>query len=456
VISRQRSIFAFLLSILILLCFGTPAALATEDAPYIFREMPVAAGAGDQINPVLENSTVVFLDASGSVNVIKKININGEAAESLFTGVTAGPALDNGAVLWQNAAGDACLASAQSGAEMRCMPLASAVDMSLSAEMGVTSHSDAVIRLLNFQTMRSRILDSSTSAGGRYDPFVSGDTATWIKERGYAGKYYEPLVISYDLLTDTATYMTKMGGGGTADGQSIYERRNPVITDSGIFYQQRLRQNGSWDIYRAVVDTFGAELVGAPGDQQNLSASGRFIVYEDNRGAGGSSGTWDIYMKDLDTGIEMPVTVSPGEQINPFIDGNTIVWQDSRNGDWDIYGATIAPAANPSLALSVSAIFWQDYSEYLARKLTVRYKVRNSGPGSANQVTFREITFAPSSVMLSGSLPAPYGALQTGQYFTAELKFQVPLAVTGFRTRIRMSCTDAAGNERWFPAPPVS
>lgn len=59
-----------------------------------------------------------------------------------------------------------------------------------------------------------------------------------MRDRGYAGKYYEPIIVADDLLTDTTTYMTKLGGGATPAGESVYERRQPSLSNGRIIYQQ--------------------------------------------------------------------------------------------------------------------------------------------------------------------------------------------------------------------------
>ena len=51
------------------------------------------------------------------------------------------------------------------------------------------------------------------------------------------------------------------------------------------------------------------------------------IVWQDDR-----NGNWDIYMYDVSTGVEQQITSDPTDQISPAIYGDTVVWQDARNG----------------------------------------------------------------------------------------------------------------------------
>jgi len=71
-------------------------------------------------------------------------------------------------------------------------------------------------------------------------------------------------------------------------------------------------------------------------DQDNvtmgISDQEQFVVWEDNR-----NGNWDIYIKYIDDGEAINVSDNPYQQINPMVWEDRIVWQDNRNGNWDIY-----------------------------------------------------------------------------------------------------------------------
>lgn len=82
-----------------------------------------------------------------------------------------------------------------------------------------------------------------------------------------------------------------------------------------------------------VTDSTGKEI-------NRPAIAGRIVVWQDKR-----NGNWDIYGFDLTTQAEFPVTTQDGDQKNPSIytDPNetyyVVVWQDERGDNPDIYGA---------------------------------------------------------------------------------------------------------------------
>lgn len=102
-----------------------------------------------------------------------------------------------------------------------------------------------------------------------------------------------------------------------------------------------------------------------PGAQAAPAISGTTVVWQDAR-----SGDWDLYALDLATGTERRLTDDPADQTEPAIDGATVVWQDRRSGDWDVWavdlsgGAPFPVAAGPGdqmhPAISGPRVVWQD------------------------------------------------------------------------------------------------
>lgn len=450
------------MALLLVVWLSDPAQASAFSLPGAsFTETPVATGPGDQVDPVLQDGVVVYNDQglAGSGWLVRALVESGVAEPLAGPGIVGRPGIDGGFIAWLNLEGAACMMADVDGAES-CVDLPEpAQQLAFAGDKAVTSHGAKVIRLVNFGTGRSKILDSSTSTGNRYDPAIEGDRAVWIKERGYAGQYYEPLIVDYDLATDTYTYMTATGGGASSSGESLYERANPDLGGGEVVYQQRIREPGEqWDIYRAVPETQGSPLVTMPGDQVNPAVDGGIVVYQDNRSGhldenGEWTGEWDLYLLDLNTGVEVPLCTEPGDQVNPRISGDVIVWQDNRDGDWDIYAAALDSGAGPAMSARIDDAYWNDYAAFQARDLTVRYILDNSGDGIAGDFTLHEVDTVPADVT-AGLLPVVVGDIAPGGAATLEVHYQVPQGVLLFKTALFASCLDGSGNELWYPYQP--
>ncbi|MDH4179267.1 MAG: S-layer homology domain-containing protein, partial [Armatimonadota bacterium] len=72
------------------------------------------------------------------------------------------------------------------------------------------------------------------------------------------------------------------------------------------------------------------------GDQTMPAMSGQKLVWQDNR-----NGNWDIYFYEIpETPAITPgvrLTDDPADQMMPAISGDLVVYQDNRGGNWDIY-----------------------------------------------------------------------------------------------------------------------
>ena len=61
-----------------------------------------------------------------------------------------------------------------------------------------------------------------------------------------------------------------------------------------------------------------------------------YIVYQDNR-----NGNWDIYLYNTDIQTEYKVTNNTANQTHPAVSDGRIVYMDDRNGNLDIYMTTV-------------------------------------------------------------------------------------------------------------------
>jgi beta propeller repeat protein len=81
-------------------------------------------------------------------------------------------------------------------------------------------------------------------------------------------------------------------------------------------------------------------------DQYEPSMYGDYIVWQDER-----NGNWDIYIENIETHQQFH-TINKATQLHPRIDGNKVVWYDDRNGNWDIYMGTIIESPITSFVIT--------------------------------------------------------------------------------------------------------
>jgi beta propeller repeat protein len=119
------------------------------------------------------------------------------------------------------------------------------------------------------------------------------------------------------------------------------DQRHPAVGDSFVVYEDD--RSGDWDLYACAIGGSPGATPPTPsasqtpvatgaGDQQDPAVSGDLVVYQDDR-----HGNWDIALHDLGTGRTRFLTTNKSDQVDPAIHGSTVVFADHRNGSWDIY-----------------------------------------------------------------------------------------------------------------------
>ena len=92
-------------------------------------------------------------------------------------------------------------------------------------------------------------------------------------------------------------------------------------------------------------------------DQGKPSIYRNTVVWEDSY-----SGDWDIYAADIwmkNKALEHPVSLVKYDQEKPVISGDTVVWMDNYYGNWDIYAADISDIKHP-IEKAISINTWNE------------------------------------------------------------------------------------------------
>lgn len=241
----------------------------------------------------------------------------------------------------------------------------------------------ANIYLRNLNTGEEKQITTDED-GQQSDPAISGHLLVWTDLRNGNQDIY-----MYNIYT----------GEEKPICTDPHEQRNPTISGRRIFWEDD--RNGNWDIYMCYPNWF-PELdlewpltawwerdMPNPPDQLNPKIVGDHLVFQDDR-----NGNWDIYMYSfygLIAGTLTPICTADKAQINPDVFGDRVVWQDERNWDGvssyngDIYMWERSEGAD--LAISMT------YSPELIKAgsfLTYTIDIVNNGPLDATGVTLTD------------------------------------------------------------------
>ena len=209
--------------------------------------------------------------------------------------------------------------------------------------------------------------------GDQKFPAISGTTVVWQDARSGSADVYGATI---DPVTHAVTEFPVCT---SAEAQTL-----PAIDDGWVVWQDR--RDGDWDIYGATVTgaTVADEtaICAYKDDQTAPDVSGDFVVWTDHRYA-----DTDIRGYNRVAKYEFPICLSDVNQSQAAIDGDTVVWRDwrgitSSSGGThpgpaipaaDIYGFDLtssrefvvssAPGNQQEPAISDDMVVWTDASK---------------------------------------------------------------------------------------------
>lgn len=178
-----------------------------------------------------------------------------------------------------------------------------------------------------------------TVAGSQTHPVVYGNTVVWQDYRNGTWDIYGA------RIAPTTHAITEFPVAVQPRSQTW------PSTDGTTVVWQDFR-NGGWDIYGATlgvgltpsVTPFAEPICAAYAAQTHAQVAQEFVLWQDRRDtqAGASYGT-DIWARDMSRETEFPIVVAKGDQVSPSLSFNKVVWEDERAGNSDVYGAIVTP-----------------------------------------------------------------------------------------------------------------
>ena len=202
-------------------------------------------------------------------------------------------------------------------------------------------------------------------------PVVHGNTAVWqsyvVVDDGHGGTLEDWDIYAADITEPNNAFVYVVD-------EFPFDQQQPAVYRSKVVYRDNTE--GNWDLWEADVwlkdsPQYQTAISDEAGPRLNQTAPvvwGDIIVYE-HETAGGDV---DIYGRDMSQPDSMPFLISGGSGVQqaPDISGHIVVWQDDRNGNWDIYGynlttrqefqitTNLAHQTNP--AISGTLAVWED------------------------------------------------------------------------------------------------
>lgn len=172
--------------------------------------------------------------------------------------------------------------------------------------------------IYGYDIVRSVEFIISAQPGRQQDPQIDWPLVVWWD--------YKEHVFLYNLETkETQTILNTRA----ARFPAVSAADNLVVWQDG--------RNGNWDIYGYDLTTqVELALLTAPRDQELVAISHGLVAYQ-NRNEGNS---WNVHLLLLADKRTFALDAQSSQQVQPALDGNTIVWQDYRAHQPDIYQFT--------------------------------------------------------------------------------------------------------------------
>lgn len=288
-------------SVATLLCFVPALAFAqTLGGPLVGTSYVVNNGPGDQTDPHVSGSLVVYTSVAGGVSEIRY--------HDLKTGVDL-PVPSSGAF------------DSVSDISGNTLVFTRVASTSSIFAYDVSTHGPAT--------------EIAPRAGvNRRSAVVGGRTVAW-QDFSYPGTMLAPEIVTYNLDTHTLTRLTE---------DTLVNRTPAVSPDGQVIVWTKCQSSGSGcDIWQATAAPGGGfvsrQLTGDSGEESQPDTNGKVVVYASTRVVDGVA-EQDIYWQPVGGGPEQRLAL-PGNDTNPSISGSLIAFERwdaaAAQPNYDIY-----------------------------------------------------------------------------------------------------------------------
>lgn len=168
----------------------------------------------------------------------------------------------------------------------------------------------------------------TTDESDQFDPSISGPLVVYSDRRALDADTWV-----HDVVTGVAAPVT-----GVPAGDQLL---NDVSGNLVVFTDYGTGRANIWACEWNGTTCLATLVLDRQANQRRPAVFGSLIVYEDDRNGtydnDGYHPNYDLYLFDLNTGVETQITDDPGHQRKPDIFGTRVVWEDFRNGNADVY-----------------------------------------------------------------------------------------------------------------------
>jgi beta propeller repeat protein len=418
-------------------------------------EQPLVTGAGNQGVLGISGNTVVYVDDHNGNNDVKAVDLTSRAIQPVCT--TAAdqwqPRVSGTKVVWQD--------NRYGNYDIFMKDLSSGIERQLTTDPGDDTSADISgdvvvwkshrgsqydIRWMNLNDGIDRAVTNDPAY--QWSASVSGDLVTWMDHRNDPN----PSGTDYDIYMKdlTSGVESMLAGGSIIQGYPRIDRDKVVWEENG---------NGNFGIWMATIPDSTppsiSNMTPTGGARAGCGSTPIAASFSDNR-IGVDSGSVRLTLDGRDVTAGSTVTnQSVSYQSDALTTGQHSVSLtvadlagNTANSTWQFYASPASPR------LDARATYWDGYSDYISRQLSVTYEISNI----YTDYSFFDVQIVAATsnagVTLSSPMPVIVGDISPGDKKDFVLKYVVPENINSFKSDIYASVRDACNGVTYLPGPP--